>query len=189
MKPLLLLFIPLMACQQSQTLNQPETTFKAYLKAKSLKNASAQVEYLHPKIFDGYSKDSVIKTIEALEVSGPISVGNEKWISSSEVVAEKGIKYALITFSQTTTLDMSDYKNKGGADFAISLSLEELRRQHGTENVFFDEDNYVIKTNTTSEMYAVLDPEYASWKFLNKTHPESDIAKSIVPETIRTQLN
>ncbi len=83
---------------------------------------------------------------------------------------------------------MSNMKNEGGADFAISLMIGELKRQHGVENVKFDEELYKVDIKMTNKFYAILEPEIKTWKFLPKDEDSKSIIEQVVPEEIRKKI-
>lgn len=188
MKPTIFLLTLLIGCQVTKAQDDLETTFNAYLKAKESKNVAKQLEFLHPKLFDVYPKDSFVKDLKILQSQKNVMSGEAKLISVSEILTEKNIQYAVVTFTETMIMDMSDVKGKGGADYAMSLALIELRKEHGEDKVFFDEELYQIKVETSDSMYAILDPAYGDWKFLFKNHDMIEMLNAIVPETVRNKF-
>ena len=165
-----------------------KTVFNNYIKSTKSTDVREQIDFLYPKQFEYFSRDTLVTAYEMLQENPSVQLGEEKLISISEIYSENGIKYALITFAQKMTLDLSAMKGEGGVDFAIQLMLKEFKNAHGEDNVVFEKEKYTVLINLTNEMYSILDPKYNDWKFLSKDDDMKSIYNSIVPETIKEKI-
>src|SRR5690606_39195070 len=109
-------------------------------------------------------------------------------VSISEIYSENSSSYALLTFTQEMSMDMSNMKDQGGSSTAISYMLIELKQQHGEDNVKFDDDLYLVVITMKNEFYAILEQFSEEWKFLPKDDDSKSIIENIIPETIRKKI-
>jgi len=163
-------------------------TFSNYIEATKSDNLEEQLKFFHPQLFIFFPKDTFLLALEMIKANPMVKVGNERLISISEVYIENGSQYALLTFNQEMSMNMSNMKNQGGSDYAISLMIDDFKRQYGEENVNFDEKLYKVEIMMTNEFYAIFDPKLKTWKFLPKDEDSKSIIEQIVPEKIRQKI-
>jgi hypothetical protein len=163
-------------------------TFEKYISATKSENIEDQLEYYYPRTFEFFPRDSFIVAFEMMQEMPDVKMGNEKMISLSEVYTDNNFKYALLTFSQEMSFDMSEKIKEGGMDYAIALGVAEYKRQLGEENVNYDEERHIIELFITHELYWILDPEIKDWKFVLKDETSIDAIEQIIPEKIRQKL-
>ncbi|MBK6418828.1 MAG: hypothetical protein IPI24_02590 [Ignavibacteria bacterium] len=191
MKNTLVVMVLLMTigCQAATSQHDDLTeTFDKYIRATKSDSPAEQLEYLHPRVFDFISKDTLLLGLELIKQSTMIKAGNEKIVSKSDVITHDGVQYALLTYSQQLSMDVSDMKGQGGANVAISLMLNELKSQYGADNVVFNEKLFTVEMTTTNYVYAILDSKYREWKYLPKTKELAHVTEQVVPDTIRQRF-
>lgn len=159
-------------------------TFDKYIEATKSENIEEQLDYYHPEIFKHLPRDTFLLAFKMLKSNPMIQVGNEKLVSVSEIYTENKSSYALLTFTQEISMDMSNMKDEGGASTAISFMLIELNKEHGEDNVIFNEDKYIVKISMTNEFYTILEPTLKEWKFLPKEDDTQIIIEQIIPKRI-----
>lgn len=191
MKNTLVMMVLLMTigCQVATSQHDDLTeTFDNYIRTTKSDSPAEQLEYLHPRVFDFIPKDTLLLGLEMIKQSTMVKAGNEKIVSKSDIITHDDVQYALLTYSQQLTMDVSDMKGQGGANVAISLMLNELKRQYGADNVVFNEKLFTVEMTTTSYVYAILDSKYREWKLLPKTKELAHVAEQVVPDTIRQRI-
>lgn len=191
MKNTLVVMVLLMTvgCQVATSQHDDLTeTFDKYIRATKSDSPAEQLECLHPRVFDFISKDTLLLGLEMIKQSTMVKAGSEKIIAKSDIFTHAGVQYALLTYSQQLTMDVSDMKGQGGANVAISLMLNELKSQYGADNVAFNEKLFTLEMATTNFVYAILDPKYSDWKYLPKTKELAHVAEQVVPDTIRERF-
>ena len=168
--------------------NEINKTFDKYIEATKSENLEEQLDYYHPEIFNHFSKDSILLAFEMIKSNPMVKVGNEKLVSISEIYFKNSSNYALLTFTQKMTMDISDMKNQGGSSTAISYMLIDLRQQYGEDNVKFDDDLYMVEIMMTNKFYSIRDQSSEEWKFIPKDDDSKNIIENIIPETIRRKI-
>ena len=163
-------------------------TFNNFIKATKSDNLNEQLDYLYPRVFEFYSKDSILMELEMSKKDPVIKVGNEKLISISEIFTENNIQYAILTFNQQMNMDMSKTKEQGNNDYALFIMPIALKQIYGEDKVTFDEKLYIFEVSMTKNLYVILDPKYNEWKFLPINEKSIDVEKQIIPEIIRQKL-
>ena len=163
-------------------------TFDKYIEATKSEDLEEQLDYYHPEIFNHFPKDTFLLAFEMLKSNPMLQVGNEKLVSISEIYSENSSSYALLTFTQEMSMDMSNMKDQGGSSTAISYMLVDLKQQHGEDNVKFDDELYLVKITLTNLFYAILEQSSEEWKFLPKDDDSKSIIENIIPVTIRKKI-
>lgn len=163
-------------------------TFDNYINATKSDKLTEQLDYFHPSLFDFFPKDTFLLALEMIKLNPMVKVGNEKLISISDIFSDNNVQYALLTFNQQMTMDMSNMKEQGGADYALSLMTKELKSQYGEDNVTFNEKLFIVEINLTNYFYTILDPKFGEWKFLPKDEKSTHITEQIIPDTIRQKI-
>lgn len=163
-------------------------TFENYIESTKSDNLEDQLDYYHPEIFNYFPKDTFLLAFEMIKANPMFKTGNERLLSISEVYTIDNSHYALVTFNQEMTMDMSNMKNEGGVDYAISLMIDDLKKQHGEENVKFDEKLYKVDVTMTNKFYAILEPELEIWKFLPNEEDLKNLIEQLIPEEIRQKI-
>jgi hypothetical protein len=163
-------------------------TFNNFIKATKSDNLNEQLDYLYPRVFEFYSKDSILMELEMSKKDPVIKVGNEELISISEILTENNIQYAILTFNQKMNMDMSKTKEQGNNDYALFIMPIALKQIYGEDKVTFDEKLYIFEVSMTKNLYVILDPKYNEWKFLPINEKSIDVEKQIIPEIIRQKL-
>jgi len=180
-----LLSISLVLSAQKETI---EDTFNEYMEATHADDVDQQLDYFYPQIFDFFPREKMLEGLKQTRNNGKISLENEKLVSISEVFEKSGGKYALVNYQVDLKLDVSDLKEKEGGDEAISNMESDYIEEHGEENVIFDEENFLFKITFNNTLYAILDKEIGSWKFLPKDETTVMITEQLIPESIRQKL-
>lgn len=165
-----------------------ETTFNNYIDATHSDDVSEQLEYFYPQMFDFVPEDQMLEGLKRTKETNKIKIGNEKLISISEIYEEEGGKYALLSYRVELTLNAADLKGQEGGEEAAMDMKDAYEEEHGAENVNFNEDTYVFNLIFNNTLYAILDNDIGSWKFLPKDETTTMITEEAIPEGIRAKL-
>jgi hypothetical protein len=165
-----------------------EATFNEYVEATHSDDVREQLDYFYPQMFEFLPKENMIEGLKRTKESDKINIGKEKLISISEVYEEDGGKYALLTYKVELTLDVADLKDKQGGEESAMDMKDAYEEEHGPENVNFNQDTYLFTINFTNTLYAILDNQIGSWKFLPKDETTTMITEEVIPEGIRAKL-
>jgi len=179
----ILLSLPLSA-QKSNI----EATFNRYIEATHANDVGAQLDFFYPQIFDYFPREAMLEGLKKTRENGKISLSNERLSSLSDIQEASGDQYALLTYQVDLTLNVADIKNREGNKEAIANMKSDYEKQHGPENVKFDEESYVFTITFTNTLYAVLDKRIGNWKFIPKDQTTRMVVEEVIPEGVRAKL-
>lgn len=160
-----------------------EQKAKAYFSALEQKKAAEAVDCLYPKIFTVISKNALLKAMKDFQNQENINFAHTKMDSLSEVVELDTIKYALIYYSYDLISKVEDeFIPKEGEENGIDpASL--YRDIYGKENVTYNSKEKKIYVKMRKQMYAILDPDYKDWKFIERQEG-NPTANGLIPSEI-----
>lgn len=74
---------------------------------------------------------------------------------------------------------------KNPAESVLEITFNNFKNQFGEDNVTFkkDEDTFIIFTE--KQMFAINDPEYDGWKFVEKSEGFEIIYSEFIPDEVR----
>lgn len=170
--------------------------FEVYFQTVEQKNNAKTLDYLYPKLFEHFPKNKMLQAMNRMKSDTTMitTVQNPSVANISETMDVDGIKYALIkyTFQMTMTLivtqEESDSDEPEEEENPAEFAYEMLKEKYGEENVVYDRDNNKLDTNVTNEMYAIHDPAYAGWKFLEKKDSMKPILEKLLPKSVLKKL-
>ncbi|MCR8669199.1 hypothetical protein NO995_16045 [Aestuariibaculum sp. M13] len=156
---------------------------KNFIKVNNESNFEKMVEYFPEFTFDSISRREFLSQLK--EVSSSTMNVNIKMDNIFEIdtlITLNKVKYARINLPQETTVNFSEFKDKGGADFASQMAYLSLVKEYGEENVKLDKEKWTITIVNVFPIYAI--EEKSGWKFtvLNKK------TKNYIPKTIQKSI-
>lgn len=165
--------------------------FEEYFTTVIQKDNEKTLEYIYPKLFDNFPKDKMLESLNKLKADTLSVTTLENGIveNISEILEIEGIKYALVKYSFKMTLKY--LKNNGNkklmegekytiADFTHTM----LKEKYGEKNVKYTKKTSTFEVNVSNEMYAVKDPVYKDWKFLEKKGSMKPILNKLLPKEV-----
>lgn len=167
-------------------------TLDSYFLSVAQKDNAKTLDYIYPKLFEKFTKDKMLEALDKMESDTAIIVTLDKGTitSISETMELDGIKYAYIkyTFKMTMTIkaDTTDSEadgedNLNSADFTYEL----LKEQFGEKQVQYDREKSSFNVNMTENyMYAINDPVYKGWTFLEKKPNLMPILGELLPKKV-----
>lgn len=175
-------------------------SFNEYFKTVQEMDAEKTMEYMYPPLFEIFPKDMLIAAFNQIkeDPTTVISFGESTISHISPSVTDKKVKYHLIDYSYDMSMVMKMEEEEESADSLATeneidfdmnqFMLEMLEAQFGKGNVEYtpEENKYVIFTE--GEMYAIKDPEYDGWKFLEKKKEMMDTMEKILPKKVLKKL-
>lgn len=162
---------------------------EAYFESVKAKDNQKTIEYLYPKLFDIYPKDMLIKAMNSMyeDTTMVFNFDNSKIIKMSNVETVDGVKYALLKYSYVLTIEFIEKsidttQNEEDVSFDMKeILLQVMKNDHGEKNVTFDKTKKIMTVNATNELYAINDPKYSGWKFLEKKEKLAPIIEKLLP--------
>jgi hypothetical protein len=168
-----------------------EKTFKEYFHTIEQKDNEKTLDYIYPKLFDHFPKDRMLQEMNKMkaDTSTNITLANSSVTSISETLDLDGIQYALIKYSFNLTMTLKTSLDKPDSeeesDFnSGEFTYEMLKEEYGDKNVNYDRENNRLDIIVTNEMYAIKDPAYIDWKFLEKKDNMKPILEKLLPKKV-----
>ena len=166
-------------------------TFEKYFESVEQKENEKTLEYIYPKLFEIYPKNKMLDAMnkKKADTTTDITISNDSIINISETFELEGIKYALIKYSFKMTMKFSETKNETESseneDFnKAELSYELLKEVYGEKNTIYNKENSTIYINVSNEMFAIKNPSYNDWKFLENKENMKPILEKLLPKKI-----
>jgi hypothetical protein len=166
-------------------------TFEKYFESVEQKENEKTLEYIYPKLFEIYPKNKMLEAMNEMkaDTTTAITISNDSIIHISETFELEGIKYALIKYSFKMTMKFSETKNETESseneDFnKAELSYELLKEVYGEKNTIYNKENSTIYINVSNEMFAIKNPSYNDWKFLENKENMKPILEKLLPKKV-----
>ncbi len=166
-------------------------TFEKYFESVEQKENEKTLEYIYPKLFEIYPKNKMLDAMnkKKADTTTDITISNDSIINISETFELEGIKYALIKYSFKMTIKFSETKNETESseneDFnKAELSYELLKEVYGEKNTIYNKENSTIYINVSNEMFAIKNPSYNDWKFLENKEKMKPILEKLLPKKV-----
>ncbi|UTW61574.1 hypothetical protein KFE98_16375 [bacterium SCSIO 12741] len=185
--PLLLFIVITLTTFAQKAESEIRETFDTYFDLIEAQDISGTLDFVYPKLFEHYPKADLQTAFEKL-YSDPdvkIEMKNAKVKSVSETMEYQGVQYATLDYS--FDMHMKFLNNEGGEE-GLQFAALMLKEVYGADNVSFDSKTGVISIHTETTMYAVNDPAYPGWKFLEKKEDMKDVMKKIFPKKVLKKL-
>jgi hypothetical protein len=170
-------------------------TFENYFRTVQQKDNAQTLEYIYPKLFEHFPKDRMLEAMDRMKADTTtiIALGNPSVTGISEPLELDGIKYARIRYSFKMTMTIvttgEETESTEDEDFnPADFTYEMLKEIHGDKNVVYDRENSKIDINVTNEMYAINDPTYTGWKFLEKKDSMKPVLEKLLPKKVLKKL-
>ena len=168
-----------------------QKNFEDYFKAVEQSNYPKVVDYLYPKLFDIAPKEAMLQAMKEISVdtSVIITIHSPVIKNISKTFVLDKVKYAFIKYSFRKTMlfknnhSDANIQNDGRLDVA-DFTYKLLKGQYGEENVTFDREKSTVNILSNSEMYAINDPAYPGWKFLEKKEEMQPILEQLLPKKV-----
>ena len=159
-------------------------TFNTYFKTVKEKDNAKTLEHIYPKLFDIRPKKTVLDAMNkaSSDTSTVITIEDATISKVSQPETIEGVKYSLIdyTFKMTMEINFGDNNNSE----AVQLTLDLLKGTYGKKNVTLDKTNSTFHIQLLNQMYAIKDPAYSGWKFLEKKDHLKPVLEKILPKKV-----
>lgn len=171
-----------------------KNTFEVYFKTVQEKDNAKTLEYIYPRLFDHFPKDRMLMAMDQMkaDTSILITMGNGTVKNISEILEAEGKKYVLIKYAFRMTMVIKkgsdESEDEDDESNPAAETYEMLKETYGDDNVEYDPENNKLDINVTNQMYAIADPKYTGWKFLEKKENMQPILDKLLPKTVLKKL-
>lgn len=170
-------------------------TFKDYFHTVEQKDNAKTLDYIYPKLFDHFPKDNMLQAMDKMKADTTtiITTSNDSVTHISEILEIDAIKYALIKYSFKLSMTIKTAKDTTGIDGEEAINsadytYEMLKEIYGDKHVKYDRENSKLDILATNELYAINDPIYQGWKFLEKKENMKPMLEKLLPKTVLRKL-
>jgi len=157
-----------------------------YFSLLEAKDYNAGLNYIYPGLFDFVPKDLIVEGMENMEKDSMVKIFFTGFSVSkiSDVVIYEGLRYANVDYTFNMVMQVN-YENNDSKQLTIDFTLSALKSQFGEDNVVYDEKKSAYLLTPQSNMFAIQDPAYAGWRFLENKENMYGILDQMIPEKIR----
>jgi hypothetical protein len=177
---LLLIVFPLSVSAQHKT--EITKTFNTYFSHMESGDVLKSLDYMHPGLFDIVPREQLAAVIKE-SLANPqfeIDMKDGKVVSVSKEVVYENIRYALVNYSFNMIV-----KLESSADSTMMQMMKQsFTEQFGEDKVVVNESDKTITIHQNSYLYAVNDPSFGGWKFLEKNDQLKEISDRIIPARV-----
>lgn len=168
-----------------------QKTLEVYLKAVEQKDYTTVVDYLYPKLFNIAPKKMMLQAMAEMSNDTNITITMHSSIikNISKTYLLDNVKYLLVKYSFKMTMllknNISDanVRDDGSMDVA-DFTYKLMKGKYGEHNITFDKAKSEIEIFINNEMYAINDPAYPGWKFLEKKDEMQPLLQQILPKKV-----
>lgn len=194
---LLLSHFPVLAQDE---LPELRATLTGYFDAISNPANPAVLDHIYPKLFDHYPRPMLEASISAIDddSSTLITLQDMKIEKIAKVLTLDGIQYTLVDYGyemklvlfeeEDLSLDEEDMEDLGIDVSVAEMTYGILKGQYGDKNTRFNPETGTIDVHIDAQLYAILDPAYPGWKFLEKKDSLKEVLALLLPEKVLQKL-
>jgi len=162
-------------------------SFARYFHTLEQKDNAKTLDYIYPKLFDHYPKDRILLAMDKMkaDTTSSVTMENAAVTNVSETLQVDGIKYAVVNYTIKMTMTFIATEDEANP---ADLTYEMLKEEYGDQNIVYDRENSKIEVNVANEVYAINDPAYSGWKFLEKKENMKPVLEQLLPKKVMSKL-
>ena len=168
-------------------------TFSDYFQTIEHQDYAQTLDFIYPKLFEHFPKELMKQAMEKMSADSSLQIAmkDAKVGEISEVLETDGVQYALLPYEFRMTMTfLGEEQIQEGEDFMdpAQMTYEVLQTQYGKENVDFHSDSRQIVIRVANELYAIKDPAFGNWKFLEKKTNMMSVLEQLIPQKVIDSL-
>ena len=193
----LLLFSGILQAQPEGTEENLMETLKIYMGFVENKDMAGTLDYIHPALFEMVPREILQTAMEQAfsDTTVAISLHDAKINKIHDIISTESGSYTLVDYSfvmdmkMNPEVDEEESEGEGESEFdAMGMMISMLEMQYGEENVSLNEEEQLVTIKTEKTLYAILEPDFDSWKFLEKKDQMIGLFNKVIPEEVRKEL-
>lgn len=160
-------------------------TFSRYFKTIETKDNQQTLAFVYPKLFEIVPKNLMLEQMEKLskDTVTEISMSKQSVSSVSDMLEIEGVKYALVSYSFIMHMKMNGIVGEELTEIS-ELTNEMLVEQFGPDQVTYNKGTGSFDIVVATSMYAINDPAFPGWKFLEKKEGMDELLVKIIPKEV-----
>lgn len=162
-------------------------TYDDYMVVVSTLDVDSTLDYIYPKLFEIVPREALFEAMDESfsDPSIELSISKDSLHTISDIVVFDSVHYATIDYSylmQMRYLDEEDYTSEEDGIDVFGFTKDMLEEEYGPKNVLTDTVQHSFSIDVKAQMFAIYNPEYNAWKFLENKIELSDLIDLIVDE-------
>lgn len=164
-------------------------TLKEYYDAVEKQEINRLLDYMPPEFFQAIPRETLVEAMEKTynDPTLGMSISDYKLLNTADIVKVDKRLYSKITCE--FTLSMNPTAPELDNPDARAYLQQQFELKYGKDKVKANAETGAIDIRATSDSYAIKDPEWDGWKFMEDQAGQEEIIEMIVPEEARKQLN
>ncbi|WP_298894583.1 hypothetical protein [uncultured Psychroserpens sp.] len=184
-KILVVIFISIGLLSCSKTENEVlSSDIETFIKANNENDFETLVDYYPEFFFDSISKSEVLvelKKFYSEDTKNKMVLDSDFKIDT--IIYKNSRHYARIQSGQTITMDLTEFEDENGMDYAVSMAYNLFVSQYGKDNVTYNKGEWIFHIRSEKPLYGMKN-EHDNWKFIESNQ---DTGKHIPIEIITSQ--
>lgn len=194
--PLLLVVVSTFSLTAQSDKEAIKSALTSYITAVESKNYAQVVDGIYPDVFEFLPKEKMLAAFTRMDAdtSVIINMKNSTIKNISEVVEFNQVRYALVDYSFTLFMTFReepeeiDIEEEGEVYSQADLSYEMFKERYGDKNVTLDSKSNTVTIHITNSLYAILNPKYEKWAFIENKENANEIIERIIPKQVVKKL-
>jgi hypothetical protein len=145
------------------------------------KQNSELVDMIYPALFEMFPKEMMLSQIENMyaDTNVAIRLYESKLEEIEDIFEADGIDFTVIQYSFYMDLKfINELDNE-----VVDITKNSFYNMYGEENVEWIDNENKFKIYSFKEMFAINDPKYDGWKFLERSEGFNMFYENIFPES------
>ncbi len=155
----------LLSCIMSFAQTETETLEKdirAYIEANNSNDYQAQLKFCPKFVLESTSEEDLLYQLQASSSDERTQMAIDSLFTIEKLITIDNQEYSRIQMQYNITIDLSEFKGKGGMDYAILSAKNALAAEYGSENVVFNKEEW--RFNFTQNV-VMIGLKEESWTF------------------------
>lgn len=183
---ILILFSPFVVAQEA-TKEDCKEALISYFNDIATKDVDLTLDHLYPPMFDLVPRETMHQAMSQFYADTSVTADFKDFIPGnvSELMVIEDVHYALIEYDYTLYMKFAQHQEE---ESSSAMTLATFNQVYGEENVSFDEDDKSFLIKIHSQLYAILDPAYEKWTFLEKKDGMGPLLEQLLPKEVLDKL-
>jgi hypothetical protein len=151
---------------------------KSYIKAINTSDFEKQLEYIPSFVFDSISRESLLTEMKKSNSNDESTIELNTIFEIDTIITIDKKQYSRVNISHKITLDLSESKDKGGMDYAVSMTYKSLLKEYGKDNVTFNKESWIFYIVSDVSIYGLKEE---NWTFTDL----NELTESHIPHEIK----
>lgn len=179
----------IMAQADKESIQKSADTYMVYVQNNEIDHI---LDAMLPQLFETVSRSQIKASMEQMLNNPNMKVEylSAKINSISNTVKRNNTKYALVNYDSSFKMIFLTEAQKPLAEKKEMLDYFKtaMEAQFGPESTIINYDEASVSVKSVTNMFAVSSPEFTGWKFLNDDNNMGELAKTIIPEDVISEL-